>query len=123
MNTTQLFPATFFSLKDLLNSIGNDTCHAKSVPASFAQEKENAYELEVELPGVRKEDIEIHFENKVLSVSAIRKRGEAEWKFKRDFRVSENVDTENVKASYENGILLLELPKKKQPEVKKIEIL
>lgn len=123
MNTIQLFPATFFGLKDLLNSIGNEGCPTKSVPASFAQEKENAYELEVELPGVHKEDIEIHFENQVLSVSATRKRGESEWKFKRDFRVSENVDTERVKASYENGILLVELPKKKQPDVKKIEIL
>lgn len=123
MTTTQIFPTPFFQLKDFLNPFGAENTQNKNVPISSINEKENGYEVEVELPGVRKENIEISIEKNLLSVSATRKKGEMELSYKRDFRISDEIDSNEIKASFENGLLVLKLSKKKQTEAKKIEIL
>lgn len=123
MTTTQIFPTSFFQLKDFLNSFGTESVQNKNAPVSSINEKENGYEVEVELPGVRKENIEIRIEKNLLSISATRKKGEMEFSYKRDFKISDEIDSNEIKASFENGLLVLELTKKKESEAKKIEIL
>lgn len=123
MTTTQIFPTPFFQLKDFLNSFGTESVQNKNVPVSSINEKENGYEVEVELPGVRKENIEIRIEKNLLSISATRKKGGMEFSYKRDFKISDEIDSNEIKASFENGLLVLELTKKKESEAKKIEIL
>lgn len=123
MTTTQIFPTPFFQLNDFLNSFGTESVQNKNAPVSSINEKENGYEVEVELPGVRKENIEIRIEKNLLSISATRKKGEMEFSYKRDFKISDEIDSNEIKASFENGLLVLELTKKKESEAKKIEIL
>ena len=123
MTTTQIFPTPFFQLKDFLNSFETESVQNKNAPVSSINEKENGYEVEVELPGVRKENIEIRIEKNLLSISATRKKGEMEFSYKRDFKISDEIDSNEIKASFENGLLVLELTKKKESEAKKIEIL
>ncbi|MGN1338239.1 MAG: Hsp20/alpha crystallin family protein [Candidatus Coprovivens sp.] len=104
------------------------------------KENENSYEVLIDLPGFNKEDIKMHIDNGYLVVSAktnneiddkdekgkfIRKEryyGECS----RSFYVGEEVKEENIKASYKNGTLNIEIPKleieEKKSEKKYIEI-
>ncbi|MDO4567038.1 MAG: Hsp20/alpha crystallin family protein [Oscillospiraceae bacterium] len=91
--------------------------------------------LEAELPGFSKEDISIDVNAGTLTVKAEHKSENEEKKenyirrersygsFVRSFNI-DGIDTEAIKASYNNGVLSLELPKVKEvvPEVKKIAI-
>jgi len=86
-------------------------------------EKENSYELNVLLPGLEKENVSIEMENNKLVVSgerAQRTLGENEkfhtmeslhGKFKRSFTLPKNVDSDNIKAAFKNGILEISIPK------------
>ena len=97
----------------------------------------DAYKLEAELPGFKKEDIKIDVENDCLTISAERKVDEDKkdeknnfvkreryyGSYSRSFNVSE-IDVEGIKAAYENGVLTLTMPKKApaKPESKHLEI-
>jgi len=91
-------------------------------PKSYLTEKDGVYTLEVELPGVKKEDIQINVESNLLKISAIRKREDEEYKYEREFHLSNEVDSANIKASSENGILTLALSRKPEAQSKRIEI-
>ena len=95
----------------------------------------DAYKLEAELPGFKKEDIKIDIENDCLTISAERKENKDEEKhsfikrerfygsYSRSFDVS-GIDVDRISASYTDGVLSLELPKKveKAPEARRLEI-
>ena len=78
-------------------------------------ETADGYKLEADLPGFRKEDIHI-------DIDYIR-RERYYGSYSRSFNVSE-IDVENIKAAYENGVLTLTMPKKApvKPESKHLEI-
>lgn len=113
------FPATWNSeLKNLsLNS-----------PAVNIHETDDAYHLELNAPGRNKEDFSINVEQGVLTIGFEKKeenktegyktlRREFSYQsFKRSFSIDENIDSENIQAKYENGVLKLFLPKKEQPK-------
>lgn len=100
-------------------------------------EKEDAYTLEADLPGLTKEDIQLDYTNNVLSISAHQetnkeekddegnyiRRERSSRSYSRQFLIK-NVDEDAIKASFENGVLTVDLPKKEEdtPETKKIEI-
>ena len=87
-------------------------------------DKANVYSVELSVPGYIKADFSIKLDNNVLTVSTEKKennsvenekfvRIEFSLKsFKRSFTLNEKIDTENIAARYENGILKIELPKK-----------
>ncbi|MBQ9278516.1 MAG: Hsp20/alpha crystallin family protein [Lachnospiraceae bacterium] len=96
------------------------------------KEFDDHYELDMELPGFKKEDVKAEFKNGYLTVSA--KHDESkdekneEGKFirkeryygecKRSFYVGNNMSKEDIKANFENGILKLNVPKAEaKPEV------
>ncbi|AQS53278.1 18 kDa heat shock protein [Jeotgalibaca dankookensis] len=101
------------------------------------KEKEDAYTLEADLPGLTKEDIQLDYTNNVLSISAHQetnkeekddegnyiRRERSSRSYSRQFLIK-NVDEDAIKASFENGVLTVDLPKKEEdtPETKKIEI-
>ncbi|MBP3436387.1 MAG: Hsp20/alpha crystallin family protein [Clostridia bacterium] len=100
------------------------------------RKKDNAYVIEADLPGVKKEDVTLSVEEDVLTVSAKRERATAEEEengyvrgerafgsFSRRLDVSE-VDQDGITAKLEDGVLTLVLPLKmeKAPVVRKIEI-
>ena len=95
---------------------------------------ESGYELHVDLPGVIKDDIIIDMKDDILSIKVsaqeenetkeknyvIRQRSTRQ--FSRSFKVA-GVQEDNINASYENGVLKLELPFKEKVEVsRKIEV-
>ena len=99
------------------------------------KEYEDKYLLEAELPGVNKEDIKVEIRNDILTISVDRKeeikeerenyirRERREGALRRSFPV-EDVEQDKISAKFENGILYLELPKRKDSRgyVNRIEI-
>ncbi len=89
----------------------------------------DSFKLVADLPGFQKEDIHINLEDNVLTISAEHSEEQKEEKckgkyiykertfgsYKRSFHVEE-IDQDNIDASYENGVLTLNLPKKPAPE-------
>lgn len=100
-------------------------------PAVNTREGEYAYHVEVDLPGVKKEDIKVDIEENRLVISGEKKlkeelKEEDYYKvesfygtFKRSFALPENVDVENINASCEDGVLEVVIPKLEKPEVEK----
>lgn len=98
-------------------------------------DKEDRYILQAELPGFKKEEIQIELNDKYLTIHAEHKeeikkeednfvKHERRWgSFSRSFDVSD-IDTDKIKAQYKDGILEMEMPKaeEKLPESKRIEI-
>lgn len=94
-------------------------------------EKENGYELQIDLPGVKKEDIKIEMNKNLINISvSISKSSDEENKkyirkerftgeIKRSFSIGEDIDEDNINASFENGILYLNLPKKEENDSNK----
>ena len=109
--------------------------HAKNLMKTDIKEMDNGYELIIDLPGFKKDEISIELENGYLTVSAAKgldkdeedKKGKYIRKeryagaMQRSFYVGENLTDEDIKAKYENGILRLSVPKKpaKAVEAKK----
>jgi len=94
-------------------------------------EAEKELKINVELPGLKKEDVKLVVENGVLNISGSREK-ETESKeelkilrseifhgsFNRSFQLSEEYDSENIKAEFENGILSISIGKKMVEEPK-----
>jgi HSP20 family protein len=97
------------------------------LPRTNIIEKENMFLLELAVPGMKKDDFRINLEKNLLTVSSEVEQQENESRFtmqefdkgsfSRSFIVPKTVDTEAIKADYENGILTVTLPKRKE-EVK-----
>lgn len=104
-------------------------------PATDIKETDDALFVYVELPGMKKDDIDISLESGMLTVSGERRFTKDEktkedfhrverfyGKFTRSFRLPRNVDSGKVKASYADGLLTLELPKTEEARPRQIEI-
>jgi HSP20 family protein len=105
-------------------------------PRSDASAMENAYEINVELPGVKPEDVDVSIHDNSLIVRG-EKRTEREEKgktyffsereygsFQRTFRLPPDADAENIDASFADGILCLKVAKRSasEPGGRKIEV-
>jgi HSP20 family protein len=121
---------------DFLNEIYSDVLTPESklnsVPAVNITEAKYKFMVAVAAPGLSKEDFKINIENDVLTISAEKKEEVKEEQnnfsrrefsytsFQRSFNLPETVNTENVNASYENGILTLNIPKKDEAKAKQV---
>ena len=106
--------------------------HAKNMMKTDVRETDTSYEVDIDLPGFKKEEISAQLENGYLTVSASKgldkDEKDKEGKYirqeryagamSRSFYVGDEVKQEDVKAKYEDGILKLTIPKKEaKPEV------
>jgi HSP20 family protein len=101
------------------------------LPAVDIRETENAYALEMELPGYDEKDIKVNIDGASLSIESCRGETQEEKKddgtyilrerrqnsFSRSFKLPENANPEAVSAAFRNGILSMEI--KKRPEAQK----
>jgi len=107
---------------------------ASFAPAVDVFENAEKVVLKLDIPGIKEQDLDIRVENQALTVRGERKF-EAEEKeenfhrierrygsFYRSFSLPTSVDTENVQASYEAGVLKLELKKKASAQPRQIKI-
>ena len=130
---------SFELVNTIMNTIGEQTASEQEVvdfrPKVNTRETEDNYHIEVELPGVKKGDVDIKVDRNILTISGERNvREEVKDEdyhkvesryglFSRSFTLPERVDTSNIEAEFINGILEITIPKLKiDTSSKKIEI-
>ena len=100
--------------------------HAKNVMKTDVRELDNGYEIIVDLPGFKKDEIEVQLEDGYLTISAAKgldkdetdkkgnyiRRERYAGTLSRSFYVGDAVSEEDIHAKYEDGILKLSVPKK-----------
>ena len=105
--------------------------HAQNVMKTDVKETDEGYEVDIDLPGFKKDEIHLELNNGYLTISAeksLEKDGENKkgkmlrqeryaGVMQRSFYVGEHITEEDVKASYESGVLHLMIPKKEAPKV------
>lgn len=100
-----------------------DSQGTSSIMKTDIVEKDGNYELSIEMPGVKKEDIQMELKDGYLNVTAshntntedkegrIIRQERVSGSYSRSFYVGNNVRTEDVKASFDNGELIVTVPK------------
>ena len=122
-NNNNVFPS-------LINEFFNDDFgmnvlnRSHSVPSVNSFENNDSFEIDLAVPGMKKEDFTIELNDKVLVISSETSNTMENDKmrlnefnfssFQRSFRVPDSVDQDNIKANYKNGILKIKLPKRKE---------
>ncbi len=112
-------------LNTSVNEVMNNTAPSAIRPAVNIAEQADAFILELAIPGLSKEDIQINVENDLLKVSAdkkvenvegtkIRKREFNFNKIERTFRLNEKIDQSKIAATSNNGVLTITLTKKEE---------
>ncbi len=103
-------------------------------PKVDIEENEKDYLFKVEVPGVKKEDVNVEVDDRVLTISGEKKEVVEEKEknvfrketysgtFSRSFTLPEHVTSNQAEAKYEDGILYLKIPKSKEKIKKKIAI-
>ena len=128
-----LFDEMFNDPFDLMFSSRNPLYgkHAKNLMKTDVRETENSYELDVDLPGFKKDEVQIQLENGSLIISAAKGLDKDEedkqgryirqeryaGQCSRSFYVGESVQPKDVHAKFEDGILKLSLPKAEKPKL------
>ena len=106
--------------------------HAKNVMKTDIREMDDSYEVVIDLPGFKKDEIEVQLENGYLTISAAKGLDKDETdkqgkylrqeryagSMSRSFYVGEDITEEDIHGKFENGILKLDIPK---DEAKKVE--
>ena len=102
--------------------------HAKNLMKTDVKETENAYEIDIDLPGFKKDEIQIQLENGYVTVSAAKgidkdekdkegkyiRRERYAGNVSRSFYVGNNVQREDIHPKFENGILSFTVPKEQK---------
>ncbi|NQY32419.1 MAG: Hsp20/alpha crystallin family protein [Coraliomargarita sp.] len=96
-------------------------------PAADLYEDEQNYYARLELPGVRKDQIDLQLENAVLTVSSAKsgkdgEGAESSSNFQRSISVPDGIDFEKVSATYEDGVLTVTLPKEEVRKPRQISV-
>ena len=105
--------------------------HEKNLMKTDIRETDNSYELDIDLPGFKKDEINARLENGYLTISAAQgldkdekdkkgnyiRRERYAGSMTRTFYVGEGVSQEDIHAKFEDGILKLSVPKKDAKEV------
>lgn len=137
MNLIRKQPPFFPSLiDDFINTDWNlkVPSFSSTVPAVNIKELDSQFEIELAVPGMKKDDFEIELEDGVLSFSSTQEEEQVNEKgkftrrefsyssFRRSFTLPDSVNPTKIDATYKEGVLLVLLPKHKeaQPQPKKL---
>ena len=105
------------------------------IPAVDVAETDTAYQVKAELPGIRKEDLDVTVDDGVLTIKAEHNDNQEQTEngqlirqersygtFVRSLRLGANVDEETITAEYRDGVLHITLPKAKEVQPRKVEV-
>ena len=126
------FPRSLDVFDDMFDGFfPKETTYNNSVMRTDVYEKDGYYNLDIELPGYKKEDVQMDLVDGYLNIKATHNVSNEEKDAKgnlirserrfgscsRSFYVGENIKAEDVKARFENGILNITLPSKEQKSI------
>jgi HSP20 family protein len=106
-----------------------------SYPKVDIIDQADSIEFEAEIPGLQKDEVSVEFQEGILSISGQKRQKESQQEvsyirkelkrssFQRSFKLSDSFNTDKIKAKFENGLLLISVPKKKPEKTKKVKIL
>jgi HSP20 family protein len=128
-------PNNLFDWDGLLDNFFTDTpvWNART-PAVDVREMEDEYLMEVELPGLTDNDIELNVEDNILTLSSKKEESKEEKKngylirerrnqeFARTFVLPKDVDRDKIKGEFKNGLLAVSIPKKPEAKPRKIDV-
>jgi HSP20 family protein len=120
----------------LFDSDGSNRLSLAWSPVTDVREDENGLNVSVELPGLSTDDVSVSVENGILSISGEKKQVTEEedsegirhlaerryGSFERTFRLPRGVDSDKVKAKFNNGLLNIDIPKSETAKKKQVEI-
>jgi HSP20 family protein len=132
----------YSTLQDRMNRLFRDSFGDREealttstfAPAVDVYEDEHTISLNIEVPGIDEKDIDVRIENNTLTVHGERKfekeqkeenfrRVERQYgSFTRSFTLPNTVDTDNIQANYDKGILKIQLAKKAEAKPKQIKV-
>lgn len=124
----QIYPS--FSREVGVEFFGNN-----SYPKVDVIDHDNKITIEAEIPGLNKEEVSVDLEENVLTISGLKhshhedtstryiRRELKRSAFKRSFKLGENLDLKKVGADFQNGVLLVSVPKTAPAKPKKVKIL
>ena len=114
-----------YYLNDYFPLIDSPLLKEREYMKTDIREEVNKYIMEIDLPGLKKEDILINDENGYLTIKAVKKvelktevyvrRERFYGEIKRSFYIGEKKESD-IKANYENGILTISFPKEETPK-------
>jgi len=122
---------------DIMDEFFNEAVANRSstfTPSINVSETEDQFSIEVEVPGMNKDDININVENSTLTISGERKQKSEEndrrfhrvethyGTFNRSFQLPDHVDEDSIEASYSNGVLEITMGKREEKLKKQIAI-
>lgn len=130
------------NLQDQINRLFGDVLDRSSqesnlttwAPPVDIYENEHELIVKAELPGIDPKDLDIRVENNILTIRGERKFDEkvkennclrverAYGSFSRSFALANTVNSEAIKADYQNGVLTLTIPKREEAKPKQIEV-
>ena len=106
-----------------------------SYPKVDVKDYQDKITIEAEIPGLAKEDVSVDLESQVLTITGgkrevkddegaryIRKELKRS-SFKRSFKLGDNLNVKKIQADFDNGLLLVTVPKREKDEPKKVKIL
>lgn len=119
-----------------LQETGNGWMHAElplMEPRADVLETNDAFLVQVDLPAVREDEVDVTVEKNVLTVRGTASEMDSEGlepvyeefaagRFERTFRLSEGIDTDKIEARHSDGLLTLVLPKSEQERARKIPV-
>lgn len=113
---------------------GNETSQAVWAPRTDLVEGSDAYRIQLDLPGVRRDDVTINYQDNQLTISGERRderTSETDERvrverafghFYRAFTLPRTVDPEGIEAAHENGVLTVRIPKTDESRPRQIDI-
>ena|SRR5690606_28204763 len=133
MKRNSFLPSSTSLFDDLFNRDPFDWSRTEGnglVPRVNIKEKEDGFGVEIAAPGMKKEDFHVQLDNDMLTVSSEVSKDQEEEKenytrkefsyhaFRRSFYLPNTVETENINAKYQDGVLSLWIPKKEEARKK-----
>ncbi|MGZ5246259.1 MAG: Hsp20/alpha crystallin family protein, partial [Flavitalea sp.] len=124
-NQPSVFDDFFKPWNDLFTN-GGALNKIMTVPAVNVKDNENEYQLTLGVPGMKKEDFYIKVEKNLITISAEKEENKEEKNekyskeeynyssFTRTFSIPEDAKHENIQAKYDNGVLMISIPKKEE---------
>jgi len=124
----------FKTIPGVRGAVDNPQLQTSWEPLADITESDKGYTIEIDVPGVGKEDVKVSYKDSILTISGERKLPEGgtadnvqhfercRGNFSRSFRLPHHADGDTITGSYINGVLTLEIPKKKEAQPREIDI-